>query len=263
MDESFVQTIPQIRESVSRSLQPKREIVENWVPVMPVNKRDHLVEPKIKEPDGWSLSEINPAVALEHLPSLHLKKGWKLVGYQFKSGNNGNGVVCAIPETSPFDLSSCLAQNKEVVPGVVMPTPRPSGSAASFMEAIESDGSLEAYLQASILFREFNEFGATWHGCSWSTHTILLADPWNRKLKPKDQEKISGQIHWKFETDKPDYWEPSVKRQGETVTVSFFTFSALGSEAIYLHRDRYSSPSMVPEADDEQIIATGRGGYIF
>ena len=37
------------------------------------------------------------------------------------------------------------------------------------MDAIESDGSLEAYLQASILFREFNEFGAIWHGCSWST----------------------------------------------------------------------------------------------
>jgi hypothetical protein len=263
MDESFVQTIPQIRESVSRSLRPKREIVENWVPVVPVNKRDHLVEPKIKEPDGWSLSEINPAVALEHLPSLHLKKGWKLVGYQFKSGGNGNGVVCALPETSTFDLSSCLAQNKELVPGVVLSTPRPSGSAASFMEAIESDGSCEAYLQASILFREFNEFGAMWHGCSWSTHTILLADPWNRKLKPKDQEKISGQIHWKFETDKPDCWEPSVKRQGETVTVSFFTFSALGSEAIYLHRDRYPSSSMVPEAEEEEIIATGRGGYIF
>jgi hypothetical protein len=263
MDASFVQTIPKIRESVSRSLRPKQKIVEDWVPVVPRKKWDHLAEPKIKESEGWSLSEINPAAALEHLPSLHLKKGWKLVGYQFKSGNNGNGVVCAIPETSAFDLSSCLAQNKEVVPGVVLAIPSPPDCADSFMDAIESDGSLKAYLQASILFREFNEFGATWHGCSWSTHTILLADPWNRKLKPKDREEITDQIHWKFEMDRPDCWEPSVKRQGEAVTVSFFTFSALGSEAIYLHRDRYASPSMIPEAEEEQIIATGRGGFIF
>jgi hypothetical protein len=262
VDSSFVQKIHKIRESVSRSLRPKQKIVEDWVPVVPVHNRDPFAESKAKEPEGWSLSEINPAVALEHLRNLHLKKGWRLVGYQFKSGGNGNGVVYAVPETSTFDLSSCLAQNKEVVPGVVLATPRPPGSAEFFMEAIGSDGSLEAYLQASILFRELHEFGAMWHGCSWSTHEIILSDPWSRKFKLEHREKISDQTHWSFETDKPDCWEPSVKRNGETVTVSFFTFSALGSEAIYLHCDCYKIPSMIPEVK-EQIIATGRGGYIF
>ena len=261
MDALFVQKIPKIREFVSRSLRPKQKIVEGWVPVVPRKKWDHLAEPKIKEPEGWSLSEINPAVALEHLPGLHLKKGWKLVGYQFKSGNNGNGVVCAIPETRAFDLSSCLAQNKEVVPGVVLAIPRPPDCADSFMDAIESDGSLEAYLQASILFREFNEFGAIWHGCSWSTCTILLADPWSRKGDSHGRE-ISEITHWKFEATKPDCWEPSVKRKGNTVTVSFFTYSGFVRECITLRHDLYHLPSMKPE-ESKEPIATGRGGYIF
>jgi hypothetical protein len=261
MDSSFVQKIPEIRESVARSLEPKQKIVEGWVPVVPVNKWDHLAEPKMKEPEGWSLSEINPAIALEHLPNLHLKKGWKLVGYQFKSGGNGNGVVYAIPETSAYDLSSCLAQNKEVVPGVVLAIPRPPVCADSFMDAIESDGSLEAYVQASILFRELQEFGARWHGCSWSTCAILVSDPWRQTEKPEDRE-ISAEDHWKFETEKPDCWEPSVKRESNAITVSFFTYSAFVQECITLHNDRYQSPSMKPEVS-KQPIATGQGGYIF
>jgi hypothetical protein len=252
MDQPFVQKITQIRNSVSKSLQPRA----------PANKGGPFGEPREDDHEGWSLSAINPAIALKYLPNLHLRKGWKLVGYQFKCDGNGNGVVHAIPESNGFDLSSCLSENKEVVPGVVLATPRPSGSAESFMEAIEPDGSLEAYLQASILFRELNEFGAMWHGCSWSTHTILLSDPWSPKSKLKGRDEISEQIHWTFEAAKPECWEPSVKQEGKIVTVSFFTCSSLGAETIYLYRDRYQSPCMTPEVE-EQVIATGPDGFVF
>jgi len=252
MDHAFVQKIIKIRNSVAKSLQPR----------LPVHKGGLFREPQEDDSDSWSLSAINPAIALKYLPNLHLRKGWKLVGYQFKSDGNGNGVVYAMPESSGFDLSPCLSESKEVVPGVVLTTPRPSDSAESFMDAIESDESLEAYLQASILFRELNEFGAIWHGCSWSTHMILLSDPWGPKSKLKGRDEISEQIHWKFGTVKPECWEPSVKREGKTTTVSFLTCSSLGCETIYLHCDRYQSPSMTPKVD-EQLIATGRGGYVF
>lgn len=45
------------------------------------------------------------------------------------------------------------------------------------MEAIEGDGSHWSYLSASIFMREINEFGASWHGCSWSTHEIIDKNP--------------------------------------------------------------------------------------
>ena len=119
MDQAFVQKIAKIRNFISRSLQPK----------VRANKRGLLGEPREDDSEGWSLSAINPAIALKYLPNLHLKKGWKLVGYQFTSGENGNGVVYAIPESSGFDLSSCLSENKEVVPGVVLATVLAAGRA--------------------------------------------------------------------------------------------------------------------------------------
>lgn len=39
-------------------------------------------------------------------------------------------------------------------------------------DAIDGDGSLRSYIQASILRRELEELGAWWHGLEWSTHTL-------------------------------------------------------------------------------------------
>jgi hypothetical protein len=254
MDQAFIKRINKIRVSVSESLRPK--VREEDLP-LPVSGIRSFEKPKEQEPKGWSLSTIDPAVALTHLPNLKLKKGWRLVGYQFVSGRNGNGVVRAVPKSSTFGLSSYLARNKEVVPGVVLATPRPSGCADSFMDAIESDGSDQAYAQASLLFRELEEFGARWHGCSWGAHTILLDDPWTSRLL-----NISEENNWRFVTPKPKRWEPSVKRHGETVTVSFFTYSALGQEAICQNCDVYQGSYMTPEVS-QKCLASGQGGYIF
>lgn len=241
MDHDFIQRINVIRHAIAESFQPKTGAGDN-------------------ETQGWSLSSIDPAAALKHVPSLKLRKGWRLVGYQFVSGGDGNGVVHAAPESSTFDLSSCLPQDKEVAPGVVLATPRPSESADSFMEAIESDGSDEAYVQASLLYRELAEFGARWHGCSWGAHTILLNDPWSYKGKAGTRG-ISDQTNWMFLKPRPDAWTPFITHDASTVTVSFFTFSALGQEAIFLHRDTYQGSSMTPQTSQE-CVASGRLGYI-
>jgi hypothetical protein len=253
MDQASIKRINKICEAVAQSLRPAERTEDIKLPVPGEIQKE-------QEPQGWSLSPIDPAAALKHLPHLKLKKGWRLVGYQFVSGGNGNGVVHAVPESSTFDLSSCLPEDKEVVPGVVLATPRPAGCAESFMDAIESDGSDEAYVQASLLYRELEEFGARWHGCSWGAHTILLDDPWSQKVKAGIQD-ISDQSDWKFHKPKPASWEPTVKRDGKTITVSFFTFSALGQEAVYLHHDTYQGTSMTPEAGQE-LLASGRLGYI-
>ncbi len=111
MDHAFINRINKIRESVADSLQPKVP-TEDIKPSVR-GKRGFEIQ-KEEEPQGWSLSSIDPAVALKHLPNLKLKKGWRLVGYQFVSGGNGNGVVHAVPESSSFDLTSCVPRNKEV-----------------------------------------------------------------------------------------------------------------------------------------------------
>ena len=55
-----------------------------------------------KRPQGWSKSQIEPVEVLKAFPVLHLKNGFVLRAYQFGAGGNGNAVVWAMPEDSPF-----------------------------------------------------------------------------------------------------------------------------------------------------------------
>jgi hypothetical protein len=53
---------------------------------------------------GWTVSNVDPGRALRYFPHLRLKEGWKLLGFEFRSGENGNGVVYAIPACSKVEL---------------------------------------------------------------------------------------------------------------------------------------------------------------
>jgi hypothetical protein len=238
----------------------RRRVAESLsLPERPDGEPD-IIESAPEPTDGWSLSKVDPAVALYQLPRLWLKRGWKLIGLHFSSGGNGNGVVYAVPIGCTFELAHLPSRPAEVVPGVVLGIPRPPEAAESFMDAIDSDGSFEAYAQASLLFREFQEFGAQWHGCDWSTHTILSDNPWGKTSPTRDD---MGDIRdWKFKRRAPDDWSPSVRRSAGLITVTFYSVSGLGEYTLFRHRDRFHPRRLLPRSQ-QTVIATGPVGIVF
>lgn len=54
--------------------------------------------PPNKSPEGWSFSPVDPQKTLAVFNNLKLKEGFVLRAYQFREGDNGNGIVWAMPE---------------------------------------------------------------------------------------------------------------------------------------------------------------------
>jgi hypothetical protein len=110
------------------------------------------------------------------------------------------------------------------------------------MEAFTGDGSSWSYLAASILARELEEFGAAWHGCSWSTHTILDKNLLNNRSA---SVRMQGRLidtrprSWKWLRKKPVDWRPQVTIKGGRRRIVFYTYSYLNQESIYQHEDTY------------------------
>ena len=213
-------------------------------------------------PQGWSKSKVNPMKLLVAFSSLCLKKGFVLHAYQFQESGNGNGIVWAMPENLSFpEPEECLKlKDRFLAP------PKPPGALDNIMEAIEGDGSPWSYLSASLFAREIAEFGAMWHGCSWSTHMILGNDP---LISPQQSdchspsEGTSGKPDdWQWLEPKPSEWRPEVCEDSNIVTVTFYTSSELGREAIHLHRDTYK-PGRYCFESEESVIAEGSRGYVF
>jgi len=212
-------------------------------------------------PEGWSKSAIDPMAVLALFKPLRIKDGYVLRAYQFRSGGNGNGFVWAMPVDAEFpDPEECPRQK-----GVFLAPPKPPLALDNVMDAIDGDGSPWSYMCASILARELAEFGAMWHGCDWNTHRILDANPWEDNEDTQTDgvtEEMPPTAEREWIQPKPTHWKPQVVSEGEQVIVTFLTYSGLGQEAIYQHRDVYTVGSYKFEAD-RQEVARGAGGFVF
>jgi len=235
-------------------------------PIEEVQRLRRLAEEARQVPreytEGWSKSDVDPMKLLFSFPSLRLKKGLVLRAYQFRSGDNGNGIVWAMPENLTLPEPDACSR----LVGIFLEPPRPPGALDNTMEAIEGDGSPWSYLSASLFAREVAEFGAMWHGCSWSTHIILGSDPWSspqRSTRRSSSEGPSGSPDdWRWLESKPSEWVPEVYEDGGIVTVTFYTFSGLDREVIYRHLDTYK-PDRYRFESDRKVIAEGSRGFIF
>jgi hypothetical protein len=164
-----------------------------------------LCNKTIDAPEGWSKSTFDPGALLNVFKPLHLKRGFVLPAYQFRAGGNGNGFVYALPDHVPFpEPSECLVRQDAFC------TPMPQGALKDVMEAIEGDGAPWSYLYASILAREFDEFGAMWHGCDWSTHRIIGARPRVGASVQDQRAESTGSSNWKWLKPEPKLWLPEV-----------------------------------------------------
>ena len=215
-----------------------------------------------KGPQGWSKSQVEPMRVLKRFSTLRLKKGFVLRAYQFRSGENGNAVVWAMPEESPFPSPECCPKLKDRF----LKPPRPPSALDNLMEAIEGDDSHWSYLSASIFIREMSEFGALWHGAGWSTHEILDKAPSHHGDRP--QGDFDGYIphtkvdEWTWLKKEPKEWQPAVRKNNDKITVTFYSFSGLGQEAIYRDVDTFQA-GKYPFKTKQLIIAKGGGGYVF
>ncbi len=218
-------------------------------------------------PQGISVSPVDATDAVACLRRLRLKPGLVLGGYQFYEGANGNGFVFAIPAEADFpEPGTCPHEQVEIVPGVFLDSPKPRDALDHFMDGFEGDGSAWSYLEASIAYRELKEFGAIWHGCDWSTHTVLDSDPFRgaqlKTADPADRECLGEESDWKW-TERPAEWRPRVTiAKTGSAEVHFITFSALGQAALYGSRDCFPASSLRPESA-RITIAVGPGGYVF
>lgn len=121
-----------------------------------------------KLPEGWFKSIVDPMDVLAVFNPLRIKDGYILRAYQCYAGGNGDGFVWAMPVDAEFpDPEDCPR-----LEGAFLKPPVPPSALENVMDAIDGDGSSWSYMYASLLAREFAEFGAMWHGCSWDTHYV-------------------------------------------------------------------------------------------
>ncbi|TCI49566.1 hypothetical protein EVJ30_14610 [Exiguobacterium sp. SH5S13] len=82
---------------------------------------------------GWRISYDNPERIIEGFSKFHVKPSLKLAAYQYQVGDNGNGIVWAIPadKTLP-EPDECRRLKIQF-----LSPPKPSFARDEFMEAID------------------------------------------------------------------------------------------------------------------------------
>jgi hypothetical protein len=214
-------------------------------------------------PDGWTVSKLDPTRVVDCFsPALRVKPSYILSAYVFRSGENGNGRVHAVPKGMKL-----LPPGKEYQ-DLFMPPRLPPEALQNFMDAIEPDGSLLAYISASLLARELCEFGARWHGEAWGFHEVIGGAPWldfaeppgnkehERKEEPEVARLCSGPDGWDAELPPPPLLDPVVQRGTLGVQVTFHTHAVIEKERVLRHVDFFEPGSLVA-ATKTTILAKG------
>ena len=206
-------------------------------------------------PEGWSRSPVDLTAVLVLFPKLRLKAGFILRAYQYRESGNGEGIVWSMPEELPFPEVGDVDPEE---------TPRPTG-AIDVMEAIEGDGSLESYLQASILQRELSEFGAFGHGLDWGNYYVLgdgvWANPPLQSVSPGQETPSGTPDTWQWLAPQPADYQPCIEQKEGAVHITFYVYSALGQERIIRNEDIFEIGKYSFKTDS-QTIAVGTRGYV-
>ena len=165
--------------------------------------------------DGhWSFAHGQASDLLGVFDTLWLKPGFVLYAYAYREFHGGNGWIWAVPTDRVPVVSpeGPTRQDQRI---------EPPPAAVPLMQAIEGDGSPWSYLSASILYREAAEFGAWWHGCDWSVHTILSMPP--RQTDDPDAPDDASELtddgpvgNWTWDGSVPEIWEPTFVETGTT-----------------------------------------------
>lgn len=191
----------------------------------------------------WFVSTVNPGTALLKLPGLQLKPELRLVSYLYRSDEDGAGLIFAVPEflSTTAYLEKALHKSNSI-----SQPPRPEGALPHFMEAIEGDRSAISFLAASIVRREFQEFGGIGKRCHWSHHRFIDAIP------------PQARCQWRLEQPPKDLAPKArVSPDGQAV-VEFFSYRSGSTIVLYRHFDQYVAGQYKPNSVDKAIAILHR-----
>ncbi len=218
------------------------------------------------EREGWWLDEKSAELVLSLFGRLRVSPAFRLVTSVSRDGIGGTGWTFAIP------AGAAAAPLEDLVVAEQFQPKAPPGALGHFMEAVVGDGSLRSYVQAWMAGREIAELGAWWHGLEWATHGLVGPSD-----EPGRPAVYDGSLHavepvgmfdateWRWSEKPPDDWRPRAERDGYgAVTVTFWSYSELGSSAVYEHRDVYGTGgSLAPVSVERRELGSGPGGYVF
>jgi hypothetical protein len=201
---------------------------------------------------------LDLSAALQNTNGLQLKTGYRIRGSLFQDGGNGNGFLWAVKIGKGNKKSPRLVGIPRPDVGLVLPALRPDDACPDVMEAIVGNFSPFSYLEAAILKRELQEFGASWHGLNWCTYKILSSpDDVCRGLIGG-----GGPEQWRWTARKINDLRPRVSVKSDKVVVTFHARSDLSRANITRFEDTFKSDSYVSTSTQTEI-ARGRGGFIF
>lgn len=199
----------------------------------------------------WFISSVNPGAALLKLPGLRLKPNLRLVGYLYRTAEDGVGAVWAVPEslstTDRLEQSLLDHQDAQQFPlqGNRDAPPCPVGALNDVMEAVEGNRSPASFVVASILRRELQEFGALGKSCNWVHHRLINTLP--------------AQVSWQWQGDIPRSLDPKVRMFPDgRAAVEFFTCRIVPPVAIVQHLDLYPSVGYTTASIDRAIATAKR-----
>lgn len=206
-----------------------------------------LREEVLAGPEGWSLALRDPSDMLACFSRLRAALDRRLVAFQYREEHSGHSRVLALPVGAEPGQLPTDSGSEPVLGADALPA----------MSAIAGDGSLEAFLQASLLSRELSEWGAFGHGCAWLDHhliddDVLRGDAASRALDGARLPPLPS--NWIWTQGKPDSVSPSVRETNQGIVVECYSWSFTGGRALWRHRDRYQNEnSYVSEARDELV----------
>ena len=187
--------------------------------LMPIN-------PNLKSTasNGWSISVGDWRWYFAQTKHIHLKKGYHIEALLFYSNGNGNGYLFAWPNRVPRPQLSSKIDNAELIrkqTGDLTPVsifenekgkssyfqPGFSKYARDVVSVLESDGTLDAYLELVVLIGEISDYGDEWHGCSGISF-LNENEVW--ELVSKDELRdITDETLKKYGEKGEEYYVPS------------------------------------------------------
>ncbi len=236
-----------------------------------------------QSPVGWSFLRKDFSFIFTILPSLKFNEGFTIRAYRYVAENKRSVKLqfWAVPinEWLPQPEECMVYESKHIS------YPKPNCVLDNVMHAIDGDGSIDAYLSASLLYRTLDRVRC--HSAeNWGLNVIIddelmkMADLFDKnlyfqKLRDKNyRDSISREEHflshhltafntddWKWKSSRNSIlWKPSVEFDGDEVLVSFYTYCGHVKKTILKYTDFYTKGSYRFDSSCE-IIAEGGEGY--
>ncbi len=220
------------------------------------------------EKDGYGAYWIcYPDAIIKACQNISLEEGWHLEAYHFYENGNSNTKTYALPDRKHLlpPEQAFATQNLddplEDLPGFWPWPPSPEYADPDVMAHIVGDDTYLSYIEASILSRELQEIGASWHGLNWGvTHIINATELTNEGNISSDSVTKHGILNWT--EPEPESMEPVVCCSDSICNVTWYTWTGFNQERVSCNIDTYHRGSYVATANNS-VLATGTGGFYF